>query len=259
MKENKISTIIIAKNEEEKIGECLESLSWADEVIVVDSGSTDKTVEIARKKKAKVIRYTKGGFSDWRNKGAKEAKGDWLLYVDADERVTPLLRKEILTLIKNSPDKSLYAIPRRNIILGKEMKHGGWWPDYVKRLMKKSNFKKWEGELHENPVVDGKLGHLKEPLTHLKHDNLGEMVEKTNEWSQIEARLLFDADHPKMTWWRFFRIMATELWHRLIKLKGFLDGTKGVIYAIYQMWSKFVTYAKLWEMQLNVQKQNVKS
>ena len=75
------------------------------------------------------------------------------------------------------------------------------------------------------------------------------MVEKTNKWSEIEAKLLFEAGHPKMSWWRFFRIMATELWYRLIRLKGFLDGVEGVIYAIYQMWSKFITYGKLWEMQ----------
>jgi len=251
---NNISAIVIAKNEEEKISECLGSLSWANEVLVVDTGSKDKTVEIAKKEKAKVVSFTKGGFSDWRNKGAKEAKGDWLLYVDADERVTPLLRKEILEIIKSPADTALYAIPRRNIILGKEMKHGGWWPDYVKRLMKKSAFVKWEGDLHENPIVKGELGHLKNSLVHLKHAKLSEMVEKTNKWSEIEAKLLFKSGHPKMAWWRFFRIMATEMWHRLIRLRGFLDGTEGVVYVIYQMWSKFVTYGKLWEMQLEKKK-----
>jgi hypothetical protein len=80
------------------------------------------------------------------------------------------------------------------------------------------------------------------------------MVEKTNKWSEIEAKLLLESGHPKMVWWRFFRIMATEMWHRLIRLRGFLDGTEGVVYATYQMWSKFVTYGKLWEMQLEKKK-----
>jgi hypothetical protein len=84
------------------------------------------------------------------------------------------------------------------------------------------------------------------------------MVKKTNKWSEIEAKMLFDSNHPRMTWWRFFRIMATELWHRLIMKKGFLDGVEGVIYAIYQMWSKFITYAKLWELQLNSNIKNEK-
>jgi len=250
MKKNKISAIVITKNEEEKISECLESLkSLADEMIVVDTGSTDKTNEIARKKGARIIKTTKGSYSDWRNKGARKAEGDWLLYVDADERVTPLLRKEILEKVGSYSDVALYAIPRRNIILGREMKHGGWWPDYVKRLMRKNAFKKWEGDLHENPIVEGKMEHLKNPLVHLKHNKLSEMVEKTNKWSKVEARLLLESGHPRMTWWRFFRIMATELWYRLFRLRGFLDGTEGVIYSIYQMWSKFITYGKLWEMQ----------
>ena len=90
---------------------------------------------------------------------------------------------------------------------------------------------------------------LKNPLTHLKHDNLEEMVEKTNKWSEVEAKLLFNSGHPKMSWWRFWRIMFTELMYRLVSLRGFMDGTTGIIYAIYQMWSKFLTYAKLWEMQ----------
>ena len=251
---NNISAIVITKDEEKKIGECIDSLSWVGEVLVIDTGSEDKTIQIATRKKAIVTSYDKGGFSDWRNQGAKEAKGDWLLYVDADERVTPLLRKEILKVTKKNSETTLYAIPRRNIILGKEMKHGGWWPDYVKRLMKKDAFVRWEGKLHENPVVEGKLDHLSNPLVHLKHTKLSEMVEKTNKWSEIEANLLYKSGHPQMVGWRFFRIMTTELWYRLVKLKGYRDGTEGVVYAIYQTWSKFVTYGKLWEMQLKRKK-----
>jgi glycosyltransferase involved in cell wall biosynthesis len=250
----KLSAIVIAKNEEKKITECLDSLSWADEVIVVDTGSTDKTIDIAKKKKARVVLSTKGSFSNWRNKGAREAKGDWLLYVDADERVTPKLKKEILSVINCQSPITAYAIPRRNFILGKEMKHGGWWPDYVKRLFKKEKFKKWEGELHEEPCFQGKLGHLKNPLIHLKHDNLEEMVEKTNEWSEIEARLMHQAGHPPMNILRFLGAMAREFWLRMIKEKAFLDGSKGVIYALYQVFSRFVSYAKLWEMQVQNKK-----
>lgn len=247
----KISVIVLAKNDEKKIGDCLKSVKWADEIIVVDTGSTDKTPSIAKKRGARVVKHTKGSFSDWRNKGAKEAKGDWLLYVDTDEGVTLALRQEIVKLLNGSiVEHSAYAIPRRNFILGREMKHGGWWPDYVKRLIRKDSLKRWKGELHENPVVEGEIGHLTNPFIHKKHDNLSEMVEKTNEWSEIEARLLFESGHPKMSWWRFFRIMATELWLRLIAKKGFLDGIEGIIYAIYQMWSRFITYGKLWELQI---------
>ncbi len=249
-----MSVVIIAKNAADKIGGALESTnSLADEVIVLDGGSTDGTLDVAKKHKACVVKQKGKGYSAWRNQGLKEAKGKWVFYLDTDERVTPELQKEIKELVSNGAVKQsncgAYAIPRKNIILGREMRHGGWWPDYVKRLFKKDALEGWRGKLHEEPVFKGELRHLKNPMLHLKHDNLSEMIEKTNKWSVIEARLLFKSGHPKMSWWRFIRIMAGELWYRLGVKAGFLDGTAGIIYAIYQMWSKFVTYGKLWEMQ----------
>ncbi len=251
-KNNSLSAIIISKNEEEKIGDCLNSLSWADEIIVVDNDSIDKTRGIAKKHGAKIIKYKKGNFSSWRNKGAEEARSDWLLYVDADERVTPLLRKEIKEIVysQQTTDYCAYAIPRRNIILGKELKHGGFGKfDYVKRLFRKDKFKKWTGELHEEPFFEGELGHLKNKLVHIKAQTLFEMVEKTNEWSEIEAKLMLKANHPSMNILRFFSAMFREFWFRIVKKKAFLDGTVGMIHGLYQVFSRFVSYAKLWEMQ----------
>lgn len=252
---SKLSAVVIAKDEERKIEECFKSVKWADEVILIDTGSTDKTIDIANKHGVSVTQYEKGGYSDWRNKGLAKASGDWILYVDADERVTPELRKEISELINKTSHQYLsFAIPRRNIILGREMKHGGWWPDYAKRLYKKNDLVKWEGDLHEEPVVKGEMGHLENPFIHEKHDNLGEMVEKTNERSEIEAKLMYDANHPPMNIFRFITAMAREFWLRMIKKVAFLDGTEGIIYALYQVYSKFISYAKLWEMQLNSSK-----
>ncbi len=247
----KLSAIVPVRNAEDLIGDCLKSISWADEIIVADDGSEDKTVEIAKKyKKARIIDVS-GSFSDRRNQAVKKAKGEWFLIVDADERVSPSLRNEINQLVSKSINQYYaYAIPRRNFILGKEMKYGGWWPDYAKRLFRKNKFNKWVGELHEEPVFKGELGHLKNPLIHLKHDNLEDMVEKTNEWSEIEARLMYQANHPPMNISRFAAAMLREFWLRMVKYKAFLDGTEGIIYALYQVWSKFISYAKLWEMQL---------
>lgn len=261
-----LSVVVITKNSIDKIEDCLKSVDdIGGEILVIDGGSTDGTVEQAEKCGARVIRQVGKGYADWRNQGIKEAKGEWIFYLDSDERATPELASEIELLVtSHKPPFSAYAIPRRNIILGKEMRYGGWRPDYVKRLFKKSALKKWVGDLHEEPVFEGNLPagrqveHLKNPIVHLKHDNLSEMVEKTNKWSEIEAKLLFDAGHPKMSWWRFFRVMSTELWYRLIVKKGFLDGVEGVIYAVYQMWSKFVTYAKLWEIQESVDRRGTK-
>jgi len=248
--EIKLSAIVITKNEESKLYDCLESLSFADEIVVVDNGSEDNTILIAKKFTQKIYKLSKGGFSQLRNKGLEESIGDWVIYVDADERVTPELRNEIQRNIENTNSSfTCFAIPRKNIIFGKEMVHGGWWPDYVKRLFKKDTLTRWVNELHEEPEYKGSMGHLRESLLHLKHDSLSEMVEKTNRWSEIEAKLLFESRHPKMSWWRFIRIMLSELWLRLIIKKGFLDGIEGVIYTFYQMWSRFITYGKLWEKQ----------
>jgi len=234
----KVSVImLVGGNYDEKLlKKCLASVSWADEIIRVE---TDKLA---------------GSFADWRNEGAKKARGEWLLYVDSDEQVSRDLKLEILNLFRISNLEfgiSAYAIPRQNILLGKCMRFGGWWPDYVIRLIQKDALFEWEGDLHEQPKVRGEIGKLKNPLIHVSHRSLTEMVAKTNEWSEIEARLLFKAGHPKMTWWRFFSAAFREFWYRGVVKFGFLDGTVGIIEIVYQVFSRLVTYSKLWEKQLS--------
>ena len=247
----KPSVIIIAKNEEQMIEDCLKSVrQLADEIILVDSGSTDKTIEIAKKYSARIISLPteKLEFAKWRNAGLKAAKGDWVFYLDADERVTPELQKEIEKAIGDTKYVT-YAIPRRNYYLGRKMHYGGAWPDYVKRLFFKEKLRYWERELHENPVFDGEMGRLKNPIVHITHRDLSLMVEKTREWSKIEAELLYKTGHPSVTWWRILRIMLSEFWLRGVKLQGWRDGTVGWIEIIFQMFSRFVTYGRLWELQ----------
>jgi glycosyltransferase involved in cell wall biosynthesis len=229
----KISAIILigGKFEPKLLDRCIKSVSWCDEIIKVE---TEKI---------------KGSFAEWRNEGAKKATGDWLLYVDTDEEVTPKLKKIILEVI-SSDEFSGYAIPRRNIFLGHTMRWGGWWPDYVLRLIKKNKLEGWYGELHEQPKIEGPIYHLKEPLIHRSHRNLTEMVDKTNEWSEIEAKLLYKSGHPKMNFFRFASAAFREFWYRGVVHLGFLDGSVGVIETIYQVYSRLITYAKLWELQL---------
>jgi len=181
--------------------------------------------------------------------GLKEAKGNWIFYLDADERLTGQLRTEIRRVIK-SDRFNAYAVPRKNMILSMHMKHGGESPDFQKRLFYKPALKKWTGQVHEQPEFTGELGYLTSVLIHEKHKNIAEMMAKTNEWSEIEAGLLEKAGHPKMAGWRLFRVMFTETFRRLVIKLGFLDGPKGVIYSFYQGYSKVVTYTKLWERQL---------
>jgi glycosyltransferase involved in cell wall biosynthesis len=246
-----LSVIILTKNEEPVIKDCLESVKWADEIIIVDNESTDKTLEIAKKYSVKLVKSKTGNsFADHRNLGAEAASGEWLLYVDADERVTPELRKEILAVIKEGQLEA-YAIPRKNIRLTKVLYHGGWWPDYVLRLMKKKALKTWvSGELHEQPKLICKHGYLKETFVHYGHRGSFEhKLKNTINWSKIEAELLFNADHPPMNIPRFLTAMGREFYKRMIKHQAFRDGTEGILEAIYQVFSVFITYARLWERQ----------
>lgn len=245
-----ISVVIPAYNEESMIEDCLKSVAWANEVVLVDNESEDETVSIARKYGARVISCPRGGinYSKLRNLGAEKATNEWLFYLDADERSTPAVKAEIEKAILDD-HVSGYSFPRRNILLGHPMRFGGWWPDRVLRLIKKSDLKGWRGGLHEQPEINGKIGNLDKPLTHITHRDLSSMIAKTNSWSNLEAELLYKANHPKMTWWRFISVAFREFWYRGIVKLGFLDGTVGVVEIIYQMFSRMITYSKLWEMQ----------
>jgi len=142
-----------------------------------------------------------------------------------------------------------YAIPRRNFLLGKELHWGGWYPDYVERLFQRDKLKYWRGEVHEEAIFKGELGHLKEPMIHIQPDSIEPMLEKTIGWSEIEAKLLYEAAHPPVVWWRILRMGATTLFNRLIKKQGFRDGTEGWIMSIYQAFHTMIVYVQLWEKQ----------
>ncbi len=242
----KISVIILAKNVEKEILPALISVQFADEILIVDTGSTDSTNEISRKMGAKIVHSSGNSFAKWRNDGATEAKGEWLLYLDSDERIPVKLAEEIQKNIKN-PDHAAYTISRYEVFLGKHLPH---WPDpRVLRLMQKKHLKRWEGKLHEQPIIEGTIGELRNQMIHLSHKDIDEKLLNTQKWSILEAQMLIKANHPPMVWWRFLRIMLTEFWDRAVKQSLWKDGTEGWIEIIYQMFSKFITYERLWEMQ----------
>lgn len=241
---NNISAIIIAKNEQDRIARCIDSVSWIDEIIVIDNGSTDNTASIAEKKGALILSSRTNSFSELRTVGLQRARSDWILYVDADEVVTEDLKEEILSTV-NTHEFNGYFIKRRNYYLGQK------WPtmDRMQRLFYKPMLKEWRGELHETAVIEGPMGVLKQPLIHNTHRTLEEMVAKTNEWSEIEAKLRLRAHHPRIVWWRLLRVMLTALYDSFIRQGGWRAGTAGLIESIYQSFSIFITYAKLWELQ----------
>lgn len=244
---SKISAIILTKNSETMIADCIDSVSFCTEIIVIDDGSTDRTPDLAKHMGARVFNLSTRSFSEKRNFGLKKAKYKWLFYIDDDERITEELKKNILKTIENDDKKiNAYLVSRKNFYLGNNE-----WPyiEKLERLFKKNSLKEWKGKLHETAYVDGAIGELEGFLKHFTHQNLGDMVEKTAKWSDIEANLRFKANHPKMSEWRFFRVMVTAFYDSYIRQKGYKAGTAGLIESIYQAFSIFITYARLWELQ----------
>lgn len=254
MKLNNLSVIILAGNEEKMIVDCLKSCQFAQEIVLVAANSTDNTVSLAKKTtpSIKIVKTTdeyNRNFTKWRNLGFKKATKDWILYIDSDERITPKLSLEIQKIIKNKQKISHYAIPRANFYLGKRVMHGGSYPDYVIRLFQRKYFHGFQGILHEQPIVDGKISYLKSDLLHFTHRDLSSMLQKTLIWTDMEAQALYQDNHPKVVWWRIIRMMLTKIWERLIKQQMWRDKTVGWISVMFETFDTFLIYARLWEIQ----------
>lgn len=244
---NKITGIIIAKNEEKMIGEALDSLLFCDEIIVIDNGSTDKTKEISEKKKAKVYEIKTNDLSEIRNFGLSKTETDWVLYLDADERIDDKLKNSIKSALTANTKYSAFLLKRRNFYFGTHE-----WPkiEKMERLFRKDKLTKWQGKLHESPIVIGEIGQIEHGyISHFTHRDLESMLDKTIEWSTTEALSRYNSGHPKMTWWRFPRVMLTAFFDSYIKQGGYRAGATGIVESTYQSFSMFITYAKLWELQ----------
>lgn len=245
----KLSVVVLTKNEEEMIGGCLKSAQGLGEILVIDDRSTYGTLEIAKKYTDKIFVHKMKNFSDQRNFGLEKASGDWILYLDADERMTPELRDEILSIINHQSltiNHSLVAflVKRRNFYLGKEM-----FVDKVHRLFKREKLEGWFGEVHESPKTQGPTGELKNSLIHFAHRSILSMLRKTEDWSEIEAKLRLKMGHPQVSWWRILRVMITEFYEQFFRKKIWRFRTEGFIEGIFQVFSIFITYARLWEKQ----------
>lgn len=242
-----LTGIIIAKNNETLISECVASLSFCDEIIVVDAASVDQTARLAKKLGARVVKGDSSNFARQRMIGLTHAKGEWVLYVDTDERISTELKNSIDDAIRR-PKKEIvaYRVHRQNYYLGNHP-----WPktEWLERLFLKSSLVRWEGKIHETAVVSGMISNLDGYLLHYTHRDLSSMLTKTIAWSAIEAQLRFEAHHPPMAWWRFPRVMLTAFYDSYILQGGWKVGTVGIIESVYQAFSIFVTYAKLWELQ----------
>jgi len=248
-----VSIVIIARNVEVRIVSCLTSVAWAHEAVVIDNGSTDRTKERALKADVRVISSNETDFAALRNIGLAQTKGDFIFYVDTDESVTNELRDEILNLVRSfhpERDAHVYTVRRKNIYLNHP------WPkdEYLERLFWRPALITWRGVIHESPITKGPIGTLRSPLLHNAHRTLADMTVKTNSWSEREARLRLNAHHPRIVPWRLFRVMATGCMRSYFRERGILAGTVGLIESVFQAFSMFITYAKLFEMQEDVKR-----
>jgi glycosyltransferase involved in cell wall biosynthesis len=244
----KISACVIVFNEEVKLRRCLESLTWCDEIIVADSFSTDRTVEVAREFTPNVFQHVWLGYVGQRNMIRERAAHPWILYLDSDEEVSPGLRDEILAEFeKGSPEYLGYEFPRLVYFLGRWIRHGEWYPDVKLRLFNK-NFGRTEGEEpHDHVVVHGPVKRLKNPVYHYTYDDLRDQNETLNRFSSITAQQKYVKDQ-KFRWIDFFFRPAFRFIKGYILRLGFLDGVPGLIIAITNSYGAFLKYAKLWEL-----------
>ncbi len=248
MKSN-ISALILAKNEEQMIADCIKQLSFASEVIVLDQNSTDKTVKVAEGLGAKVYKSDSEDFAQNRNTLRSKANSDWLLYIDADERLDAKVISEIIEKIQEKDSASAYFFPRKNYMLGKWLKHGSWWPDYVPRLFKKNALLKWTGSVHESPTVEGPFAYVSSPITHLTARTVSKMLVKSIKWAKIESDLYAKANAPKVNALKILKSMFKEFIKRYFLKMGFFDYKIGLIQAIYQSLHAAIVLTYLWETQ----------
>jgi glycosyltransferase involved in cell wall biosynthesis len=240
----KLSVIIITKNEENNIKICLDSVAWVDEIIVLDSGSTDATVAICRKYTDKVYETDWIGFGPQKNRALNLAKGDWVLALDADEWVTPELKEEIVRVINNPGACVAFEMPRLSSYCGQYIHHSGWWPDHVTRLCKKGMARFNDQLVHEKMITDGRVGRLSRHLMHKSFRDPDHVLSKLNRYSTSGAELLFNEGKKSS----LSKALLHGLWsffHTYIVRAGFLDGRMGFVLAVSNGEGTYYKYLKL--------------
>ncbi len=243
----KISVTIITHNEEENIENCLKSIKWADEIVVVDSFSADKTLAICKKYKAKIIKSKWLGYSRQKNLAIDKARNEWILSIDADERITKELLDEIKKEFERGDAADGYYIARKNFFLGKWIKQCGWYPDYNLRLFKKSKGRFIEREVHERAEVNGATKYLKHPLEHYTYKTLSDFISRLDRYSTLSAVELYKKG--KRAGWSHLTIRPITTFLKMFFMKmGFLEGFYGILLSGLYSFYTFSKYAKLWEM-----------
>jgi glycosyltransferase involved in cell wall biosynthesis len=241
-----LTVAILACNNEDDIAECLVSVEWADErIVILDTRTTDRTAAIAQMLGARVVRHAFVDFAQQREFGLTQATGGWLFYVDSDERGTPALGSELRRVMQQH-DCVGWWVPRRTFIWGREIRHGGWWPDHQLRMLKLGHVHyDPDRRVHELPILDGEAGYLREPLIHYNYRTLGQFVAKQRQYVDYEVENLWQRGvRPRP--WTYLLQPLREFWRRYVRLGGILDGVSGlVLSALVAYYYGFVVTVKL--------------
>lgn len=248
---SKLSVYVIAYNDEPNMKACLDSVAgWGDELIVVDSHSTDRTAVISREYTDKVYQVDFKGFGDLRNQAVALTTHEWVFSLDSDERMTPELKSEILLLLDRGPGKDAYFVPRKNYFLGRWIKHCGWYPDYRQpQLFRKSRFRYREELVHESFDCDGPVGFLKNPALQYPFRDIDHYVAKQDRYSDLMARRMVEQGR-KFSFHQMITHPLGSFFKMYLLRGGFLDGMPGLILSGLYAYYTFMKYAKFWESSL---------
>ncbi|MFH1387045.1 MAG: glycosyltransferase family 2 protein [bacterium] len=269
-----ISVLIPVYNQEKRIEDCLKSVVWADEVIIVDSFSTDNTLDLCRKYTAKIIQHKYVNSATQKNWALANLDfvGEWILIIDSDEILTPELKDEILRRVGQEKYTGYY-FPRKNFFLGKWIRHGGWYPDWNIKLFKKGAGKFEDKCVHAEALVAGPVGRLENPITHYPRESISDYLKHLDQFTSWRAQDIYQSTSSEMEvnlvslpWfirpplkltWRLlpFKPFWRFVWFYFFKL-GFLDGYHGFLLAVLEGWSIYLSYAKAWELKHYVNKQD---
>lgn len=247
MQRRKVSVYVLTYNEEAKIRDCLDSVAWADEIVILDSFSNDRTLPICQNYTGKIFQQEFVGFGKLRNIAVEHCTNDWVLSLDADERVTPELREEILAKLTEAPDADAYFIPRKSHFLKYWVRHCGWYPDYRQpQFFHKLKMKYREQLVHEGFDVAGKVAYLREHVIQHPFLSLDEFLKKMDRYSSLRAEDMVKngasfhisqvLTHPAAMFWRMY-----------FQKLGFLDGRVGLMLSLLYSYYTMLKYAKLWE------------
>ncbi len=251
MSDPQVVAVVLAHDEERHIGECLDSLAWADERLVVDDFSTDRTAELARDRGARVVQHALENFAAQRNRALSIAGAEWVLFVDADERVTLELAAEVRQVIAYEDDRARngWWIPRHNYMIGHRMRGGGWYPDRQLRLLRRGKAHYDPARpVHEVVILEGEAGTLENPFIHYNYDTVAQFRRKMGHYTGYEAQILYEQG-VQLRPWSTLLMPLREFWRRFVTLRGYRDHVYGLLFCGLMGWYTFITYRRLGQLR----------